>query len=34
MTSAPASPRGSDYAALSRQVRQAGLLDGRLRYYA
>ena len=34
MTSAPASPRGSDYAALSRQVRQAGLLDRRLRYYA
>jgi fatty acid desaturase len=29
-----ASPRGSDYAALSRQVRQAGLLDRRLRYYA
>jgi len=34
MTFAPASPRGSDYAALSRQVRQAGLLDRRLRYYA
>ncbi len=34
MTLAPASPRGSDYAALSRQVRQAGLLDRRLRYYA
>jgi fatty acid desaturase len=33
MTTAPASPRGSDYAALSRQVRQAGLLDRRLRYY-
>jgi fatty acid desaturase len=29
-----ASPRGSDYAALSRQVRQSGLLDRRLRYYA
>jgi len=27
-------PRGSDYAALSRQVRQAGLLDRRTRYYA
>jgi hypothetical protein len=25
--------RGSEYAALSRQVRQAGLLDRRLRYY-
>ncbi len=34
MTSAPATPRGSDYAALSRQVREAGLLDRRLRYYA
>ena len=34
MTFTPASPRGSDYAALSRQVRQAGLLDRRLRYYA
>ena len=30
----PASPRGSDYAALSRQVRQAGLLDRRPGYYA
>jgi fatty acid desaturase len=30
----PASPRGSDYAALSRQVRQAGLLDRQPRYYA
>lgn len=29
MTPEPASPRGSDYAALSRQVRQAGLLDRR-----
>jgi fatty acid desaturase len=27
------SPRGSEYAALSRDVRQAGLLDRRLRYY-
>jgi len=26
-------PRGSEYAELSRQVRQAGLLDRRLRYY-
>src|ERR1700727_3157767 len=26
-------PRGSEYAALSRDVRQAGLLDPRLRYY-
>ena len=26
-------PRGSEYAALSRDVRQAGLLDRRLRYY-
>jgi fatty acid desaturase len=34
MTPAPASPRGSDYAALSRQVRQSGLLDRRPRYYA
>src|SRR6185437_5282801 len=34
MTPAPAMPRGSDYAALSRQVREAGLLDRRLRYYA
>jgi fatty acid desaturase len=33
MTLNPASPRGSDYALLSRQVRQAGLLDRRLRYY-
>jgi fatty acid desaturase len=34
MTPEPASPRGSDYAALSRQVRQAGLLDRRPAYYA
>jgi fatty acid desaturase len=34
VTPEPASPRGSDYAALSRQVRQAGLLDRRPRYYA
>jgi len=34
MTPEPASPRGSDYATLIRQVRQAGLLDRRLRYYA
>jgi fatty acid desaturase len=34
MTPAPAMPRGTDYAALSRQVREAGLLDRRLRYYA
>ena len=34
MTPEPASPRGSDYAVLSRQVRQAGLLDRRPRYYA
>jgi fatty acid desaturase len=34
MTSAPASPRGTDYAALSRLVRQSGLLDRRPRYYA
>ncbi|MGH3247212.1 MAG: fatty acid desaturase family protein [Trebonia sp.] len=34
MTPEPASPRGSDYAALSRQVRQAGLLDRRTGYYA
>jgi fatty acid desaturase len=34
MTPEPASPRGSDYAALSRQVRQSGLLDRRPRYYA
>ena len=33
MTPEPASPRGTDYAALSRQVRQAGLMDRRLRYY-
>src|ERR1700684_2216548 len=31
--SAADSPRGSEYAALSRDVRQAGLLDRRLRYY-
>jgi fatty acid desaturase len=30
----PASPRGSDYAALSRQMRQAGLLERRVGYYA
>ena len=29
----PAGPRGSEYADLSRQVRQAGLLDRRLTYY-
>jgi fatty acid desaturase len=34
VTPEPASPRGSDYAVLSRQVRQAGLLDRRPRYYA
>jgi fatty acid desaturase len=34
MTPEPAGPRGSDYAALSRQVRQSGLLDRRPRYYA
>jgi fatty acid desaturase len=34
MTPDPASPRGSDYAALSRQVRQSGLLDRRPLYYA
>jgi fatty acid desaturase len=34
MTPEPAMPRGSDYAALSRQVRQSGLLDRRPRYYA
>jgi fatty acid desaturase len=34
MTLQPASPRGSDFAALSRQVRSSGLLDRRLRYYA
>ncbi|MFI5269654.1 MAG: fatty acid desaturase family protein, partial [Chloroflexota bacterium] len=33
MTPEPAIPRGSDYAILSRQVRQASLLDRRLRYY-
>ncbi len=33
MTFEAASPRGSDYAVLSRQVRQAGLLDRRPRYY-
>lgn len=34
MTPGPAAARGSDYAALSRQVRQSGLLDRRPRYYA
>ena len=34
MTPEPASPRGSDYADLSRRVRQSGLLDLRPRYYA
>ena len=34
MTPAPDCPRGTDYAELSRRVRQAGLLDRRLRYYA
>jgi fatty acid desaturase len=34
MTEQPASQRGSDYAILARQVRQAGLLDHRPRYYA
>jgi fatty acid desaturase len=34
MTPEVATPRGSDYAALSRQVRQSGLLDPRPRYYA
>ncbi|MGH3164500.1 MAG: fatty acid desaturase family protein [Trebonia sp.] len=34
MTPEPATVRGSDYAALSRQVRQSGLLDRRPRYYA
>src|SRR5580692_9105805 len=34
LTPDPASPRGTDYAALSRQVRQAGLLDRRPGYYA
>jgi fatty acid desaturase len=33
LTLDPASPRGTDYAALSRQVRQAGLLDRRRGYY-
>jgi fatty acid desaturase len=32
-TSPPPSPRGSEYAQLSRQVRQAGLLDRRRQYY-
>ena len=27
-------PRGSEYAMLSRQIRETGLLDRRLRYYA
>jgi fatty acid desaturase len=34
MTPEPAAPRGSDYAALTRQVRQSGLLDRRPWYYA
>ena len=34
MTQTSATPRGSDYAALSRQIREAGLLDRRPRYYA
>jgi fatty acid desaturase len=34
MTPEPAAPRGSDYAALTRQVRQSGLLDRRPGYYA
>jgi fatty acid desaturase len=34
MTPEPARPPGSDYAALSRQVRQSGLLDRQPRYYA
>jgi fatty acid desaturase len=34
MTQTPAIPRGSDYSILSRQIRQAGLLDRRPRYYA
>jgi fatty acid desaturase len=34
VTPEPASRPGTDYAALSRQVRQAGLLDRRRRYYA
>ena len=33
MTPELASPRGSDYAALCRQVKQSGLLDRRLAYY-
>src|SRR5258707_14614463 len=33
MTPEPPRPRGSDFAILSRQVRQAGLLNRRLRYY-
>ena len=33
MTPQPIRPRGTDYAALSRQVRQAGLLKRRTRYY-
>src|SRR5215469_573312 len=34
MTQEPSGSRGSDYAILSRQVRRAGLLDRRPRYYA
>jgi fatty acid desaturase len=34
MTPEPASPRGSDYAALSRAVKESGLLDRRRGYYA
>jgi fatty acid desaturase len=34
LTLEPANPPGSDYAALSRQVRQLGLLDRQPRYYA
>jgi fatty acid desaturase len=34
MTPELASPRGSDYAALCRQIKQSGLLDRRTRYYA
>jgi fatty acid desaturase len=34
LLSQPVTPRGSEYAMLSRQVRQAGLLDRRPRYYA
>ena len=33
LTRPNAAPRGSEYAVLSRQVRQAGLLDRQLRYY-